>query len=183
MAGGRRGRVRRETGRGGELHVLMHAQRPANRRTHRTEPDGPPLPRRRFRRIQRAAASAMDTGVASQQKLPADAVGTAPVAGSKAGGGGRKHLSSIANHVLRQCSLCVRCSSSLFRFVDFVTVFGGSCVLYKVDHIQQVHKFRLDLVEVELWKQRPCQLQVQSLLSFSCYYVKINLVCIYICFV
>ena len=91
----------------------------------------------------RAAASAMDTGVANQQKLPADAVGAAPVAGSKAGGGGRKHLSSIANHVLRQCSLCVRCSSSLFRFVDFVTVFGGSCVLYKVDHIQQVHKFSI----------------------------------------
>ncbi|PUZ42768.1 hypothetical protein GQ55_9G608500 [Panicum hallii var. hallii] len=51
----------------------------------------------------------MDMGVASQQKLPAEAGGAAPAAGagagSKAGGGGRKHLSSIANHVLRQCSL------------------------------------------------------------------------------
>ena len=28
--------------------------------------------------------------------------------------------SSIANHVLRQCSLCVRRSSSLFRFVQFL---------------------------------------------------------------
>ncbi|KAJ1298725.1 hypothetical protein BS78_01G475700 [Paspalum vaginatum] len=63
--------------------------------------------------IQRAPAHAMDDmGVERQKKLPADdAGGAAPPAGagagtgSKPGGRGRKHLSSIANHVLRQCSL------------------------------------------------------------------------------
>ncbi|CAN6321395.1 unnamed protein product [Urochloa humidicola] len=52
----------------------------------------------------------MDMGVESQKtKLPAEAGGAVTAAGagtgSKAAGGGRKHLSSIANHVLRQCSL------------------------------------------------------------------------------
>ncbi|CAN6302225.1 unnamed protein product [Urochloa humidicola] len=52
----------------------------------------------------------MDMGVESEKtKLPAEAGGAATAAvagtGSMAGGGGRKHLSSIANHVLRQCSL------------------------------------------------------------------------------
>jgi hypothetical protein len=112
-------------GRRGEVASCMCSCTPSDQRIGaRTELDGPPLPRRRFRRIQCAAASAMDMGVASQQKLPAEAGGAAPAAGagagSKAGGGGRKHLSSIANHVLRQCSLCVSCSSSLFGFVDFV---------------------------------------------------------------
>jgi len=85
----------------------------------------------------RAAASAMDTGVANQQKLPADAGGVAPAAGSKAGGGGggRKHLSSIANHVLRQCSLCVRRSSPLFRFVHFVQFLVPPVVLYPLKGI------------------------------------------------
>ncbi|CAN6313991.1 unnamed protein product [Urochloa humidicola] len=49
----------------------------------------------------------MDMGVETHKaKLPAEAGGAAT--GSKAAGGGvggRKHLSSIANHVLRQCSL------------------------------------------------------------------------------
>ncbi|KAF8720400.1 hypothetical protein HU200_023903 [Digitaria exilis] len=48
-------------------------------------------------------------GVESWKKLPGDAAGwAAPAAGAGTGrkaGGGRKHLSSIANHVLRQCSL------------------------------------------------------------------------------
>jgi len=62
-------------------------------------------------------APAMDMGVESQRELTA-----APAAGTGTesrppSGSGRKHLSSIANHVLRQCSLCVRCSSSRSLFV------------------------------------------------------------------
>jgi hypothetical protein len=113
VAGGRRGRVQRSTGRGVKLHVLMHAERPA---THqrigtRAHPDGP---RRRTTHPVRTRAPAMDDmGVESQRELMTAAPAAGPGTGSRPpGGGGWKHLSSIANHVLRQCSLCVRCSSS-----------------------------------------------------------------------
>jgi hypothetical protein len=60
----------------------------------------------------------MDTDVISGRETMA-----APEVGDGGGGrgkeaGGRKHLSSIANHVLQKCSRCVRLLLLLLDYLD-----------------------------------------------------------------
>ncbi|XP_066400339.1 uncharacterized protein [Miscanthus floridulus] len=83
----------------------MPSHAPTNRRTRTSRWTA--LPRRRTTHPVRTRAPAMDDmGVESQRELTTAAPVAGPGTGSRPpGGGGRKHLSSIANHVLRQCSL------------------------------------------------------------------------------
>ena len=78
----------------------------------------------------RTRGPAMDMGfVESQPELTA-APAAGPGTGSRTPGGGggrkRKHLSSIANHVLRQCSLCVRPVGFLDLFIRLLYIIANA---------------------------------------------------------
>ena len=166
-------------GKQGEVASCMCSCTPSVQRIGaRTEPDGPPLPRRRFRRIQRAR-SRLSHGHGCRE--PAEAAGgrwRGGAGGGKQGGRRRTEAPLLHRQPRAPAMFPVRAPFVVsFPFCSFCTVFGASCSPVSFKRYTIFSKCTSSVLDhVELSKQ------TTSITSSELYYLFLlcesNLVCL-----